>query len=139
MATLKLKYKSIPESENQMLDAVLEFVVDNQVNDNTRHKFMLCISEAFTNALTHGNNFNPEKDININIVINEWVITADIIDEGKGGLDNIKCKNPPNLMSENGRGVDLMRHFCTSVDFQQTSLGGLKVSFKFELENEVVK
>ena len=63
-------------------------------------------------------------------------VKADITDEGKSGLEYIKHRRPPEILSEGGRGIDLMEIYADSVDFLETDTGGLKVSLQF---NRTVK
>ena len=139
MPMYEFTYPSAVASEDKMLDEVATVLQANGIPENTRNWFMLAVSEAFTNALVHGNERNPNKVIKLVIFINHGVLTADIIDEGQGGLAKIKRRQPPTVLSEGGRGVDLMRHYASAVRFTETESGGLKVSLRFDQmkENEV--
>ena len=132
MPTYDFTYFSVAESEEEMLDDVTAVLQSNGVDGEVYQKVSLVISEAFTNALVHGNQRNRKKKIKIHIEINEDSITADILDEGKGGLERIRTKRPPELMAENGRGVDLIRHCASGVVFEESESGGLRVSISVE-------
>lgn len=133
-----LEYQSVSESEEKMLDDVTGILAAHNIEGELRQAFILTVSEAFTNALTHGNNYDTDKLIKISIYINHNSLTADIIDEGKGGLKKVFEKSPPTLLSEHGRGVDLMRYYSSAVRFRKTSIGGLRVTVVFEMKkNEV--
>ena len=128
MPTYHFTYASVIESEEKMLDDVSAALAENDISDDEFHRMTLVISEAFTNALTHGNGRDPKKRIYVHLDINQNMICADIIDEGRGALDRIERKRPPEPLAENGRGIDLIRHCTDEAIFQEHESGGLRVS-----------
>ena len=138
MSEYHLEYQSVSESEGLMLDDVTRILAEHGIEGELRQGFILTVSEAFTNALTHGNDYDPDKLIKISICLNRNSLTADIIDEGQGGLEKVSEKSPPSLLSEHGRGVDLMRHYSSSVRFSSTAGGGLQVTVVFDLKRDKV-
>ena len=139
MPAYEFTYPSTVVSEDKMLDELATVLQANGIPENMRNWFMLAVSEAFTNALVHGNKRNPRNTIKLVLFINNSLLAADIIDEGQGGLAKIKRRQPPTVLSEGGRGVDLMRHYASAVRFTETESGGLKVSLRFDQvkENEM--
>lgn len=139
MPKYEFTYSSAVASEDRMLDELATVLHINGIPEDQQNWFMLAVSEAFTNALVHGNERNPRKTIKLVIFINNCLLSADIIDEGQGGLAKIKRRQPPTVLSESGRGVDLMRHYASAVRFTETESGGLKVSLRFDQmkENEI--
>ena len=109
----------------ERLQAVLE---DNLVSPSDRRKFMLAVSEAFSNALIHGNELNPEKKIRVQLRINEYALSADIIDQGQEGLKKIQSPRETDLLSDGGRGLRLLMHCADNVTFEEMENGGLKVT-----------
>jgi len=96
-------------------------------------KVLLAVSEAFTNALEHGNTFDPDKTIEISIGINNEVVTADIIDEGTADVEIVNMRKPSDSLQEGGRGVDLMKSIADLIEIKRnTGTTGLRVSMKFE-------
>ncbi len=136
MPKYEFTYSSAVASEDKMLDELATVLHINGIPEDLQNWFMLAVSEAFTNALVHGNKLNPHKAIKLALNINEGLLTADIIDEGQGGLAKIKRRQPPTVLSEGGRGVDLMRYYASAVRFTETEGGGLKVSLRFDLMKE---
>lgn len=139
MPTYEFAYSSTVASEEKMLDDLAAVLQANSTPEDLRNRFMLAVSEAFINALVHGNERNPRKTIKLLISVNDRLLTADIIDEGQAGLARIKRRRSASVLSEAGRGVDLMRHCASAVRFTETESGGLKVSLRFDQtkENEV--
>lgn len=130
MANYKYTYKSVIESEDKMLKDILSILEQNNIDGSNRQYFMLVISEAFTNAMIHGNKMDSKKEIKINISINENLLTADIIDEGKDGLKKINNRQPSIVLNEGGRGIDLINYYSNFVDYVELENGGLKVSIQ---------
>ena len=109
----------------EWVQATLE---DNMVSPGDRRRFMLAVSEAFSNALIHGNELNPKKTIRVQLCINEDALSADIIDQGQEGLKKIQSPRETDLLSEGGRGVRVMIYSADNVKFEQVENGGLKVT-----------
>ena len=81
---------------------------------------VLAIGEALTNALVHGNGYDPGKNITIFVSLNgDGSVFASIKDSGLG-FDPKTVPNPlamENLLSKHGRGLFLMRRFMDEVEF----------------------
>lgn len=93
---------------------------------------MLAISEAFTNAMIHGNKLSPEKMIEVAITVNDDYIIADITDEGEGFKRKPSPEYPSDPMAEGGRGVGLMKSIADEVRFSSGGNGrGVRVSLRF--------
>ena len=129
---LELEYPSVMSSEAKMSQHLEETLSANHVNDEERRGFVLAVSEAFTNALIHGNKLDVSKIIKITLHINESTLRADIIDQGQNGLAKVKGPRRTDLLADGGRGIGLIEHFATDAQFEQTGDGGLKVSIMVE-------
>jgi|WetSurMetagenome_2_1015567.scaffolds.fasta_scaffold1237620_1 serine/threonine-protein kinase RsbW len=122
------EYPSIRESEAQFLDDLAAFLVSHSLDPDTVHRVTLSLSEAFTNALVHGNRWDPGRSVTANIEVNDTEVCADITDEGSGGVAAITRRPRPNLLAESGRGVDLIYRYCEAVEFDEVENGGLRVT-----------
>ena len=129
-------YSSVTESETKMLESLYELLHEQNVSERDQYCFILSVSEAFTNALIHGNHRDPSKKIMLRIVVNEEELFADIVDQGAGGLSRIDIKKEVDLLSEGGRGIGLINHYASDVDFSETTKGGLKVAIRYERNQE---
>lgn len=136
MAKYVLTYPSKISSEERMLSTVKQLLEEHRVDFGSLHRFMLAVSEAFNNALVHGNCYDAAKDIKVVLVINDGELHADITDQGHGGLEQIDRRRPARLLDEGGRGVDLIRHCASEASFTKTDGGGVKVSIKVEREQD---
>jgi len=128
MSCYQWEFSSVTASGEAMLERLQAILEDNLVSPGEQRKFMLAVSEAFTNALIHGNEFNPKKTIRVQLCINEDDLSADIIDQGQEGLKKIQSPRETDLLSEGGRGVRLMMYCADNVKFEQIENGGLKVT-----------
>lgn len=114
-----------------MLKDLAEVLDKHKVTGFSKHSILVVISEAFTNALIHGNRMDPSKTIKIVIEINNDAMIADIIDEGEAGLAKIEKRRPAHKLAEGGRGIGIINYYASSVAFSQTEDGGLRVSIRF--------
>ncbi|MEW6049886.1 MAG: ATP-binding protein [Candidatus Zixiibacteriota bacterium] len=134
----QFSYPSISESEGRFLDDVERVLRKYHVEATPAQRLMLAMSEAFTNALVHANRRQPDKRILVDIAVNETEISADITDEGVGGVKAIERKSPPGLLAEGGRGIDLIRHCSSEVSFRENAGGGLTVTIRVKREKNTV-
>ena len=126
-----IEYLSTDIAYQQVIDDVNSVLDQFQMSMEEKQPFVLVVSESFTNAVIHGNKKNPEKKVILRITVNEKVMSADIVDEGQGGLDYIRQRKPSKPFDEGGRGIDLIEHYATSVGYVQSPTGGMKVEIKF--------
>ncbi len=138
MARYAFAYASVPESEGRMMDELTAAVEREGLSAGLRQAVLVAVSEAFTNALTHGNRYDPLKRIWIELSVNDSQVIADIKDQGHGGLAGIDHQQPPDQLSESGRGMGLIRHYSDRVELMETSSGGLHVHIEFDRKNEKV-
>jgi anti-sigma regulatory factor (Ser/Thr protein kinase) len=132
MKKLSRIYQSIPVAEEQMYDDVKGFLTENGISGSLMYNIMLVISEAFTNALTHANQYAADKTIDVKLTVNNDMVCADITDEGPGDLNALGKGKKKEELSENGRGLDLIKYYADGVEYSKSEVtGGLKVSVKF--------
>ncbi len=136
MAVYELSYPSVVASEESMLEAVKKMLQDNGVSGAEFHSFLLAVSEAFTNALIHGNKYNPDKVIQLTIEINSHRLSADIIDQGEGPVAGVPSMEMPDADAEGGRGIALIRHYVSSFELVPTVGGGRRVSISLIREKQ---
>jgi serine/threonine-protein kinase RsbW len=132
MSDFVFEYPSEAESEDRVFTDVYAVLEANEIVGDLRRRILQCVSEAFINALVHGNRRDPQKMIKVLLAVNRNGVAADIIDQGKGGLASVKNKQPAGPLAESGRGVDLMRHYSDRADFLLDADGGMKVSLWFD-------
>lgn len=105
-------------------------------NDEESSRIMLALSEAVNNAIIHGNNENPEKQVVVLSTFDEESRTLAISVEDEGeGFDPDEIPDPlkeENLLNEGGRGVYLIKQYADELQF---SNGGSKATIIFQLES----
>lgn len=136
MTDFRFIYPSLPEMADQALDDLLQVLGEYSVEEDLVRGLSLTVSEAFTNAAIHGNCGSPDRKVHMILHVRENEVVADIIDHGKGGMEQIDSRKPATEMDEGGRGVDLIRHYADSSHFAETEDGGLKVSIVFSRKRQ---
>lgn len=136
MPDFRLTYRSEEVSEETFLDDLGEIFEVCKLDITARHRIMMVLSEVFNNAVVHGNSCDPTKNVQVLLRVNDSTISADIQDQGQGGLQRIRSKPDPTALDENGRGVDLVEFFASEIKYAEASDGGLKVSVYFDTSKE---
>lgn len=120
--------ESLSIVENLVEDISAKKIIDEDMLGNV----MVCVTEAVTNAIEHGN----KNEINKNVYVNYKTIDNKLIfrvkDEGNGfDFENIPDPTlPENIEKENGRGVFLIKNLADEVEFDKN---GTEIIFKFNL------
>ncbi|MFH1687327.1 MAG: ATP-binding protein [bacterium] len=132
MAIFEKTYASAISAESELMADLRCLLADHEVEAWLQHRFVLIVSEAFTNAVVHGNRGNPEKHIIVAVGINADRLTADIIDQGDGSPDRIEARPSTSSTAEGGRGIDLIKHFASRVKIDRPGDKGMRVSITLD-------
>ena len=92
----------------------------------------LALEEAFTNAITHGNKMNSDKEVKIDYSVGLDKFEISMMDEGKG-FDPSAIPDPrygENLYKINGRGLLLMHSYMDVVEFNNRGNSVRMVRYK---------
>lgn len=112
-----------------------DFFTEFRLNRNLFNRIFLGISEVVSNAIIHGNRLNTDKNVFIQLTLNENEIVVVVKDEGDGfcikEVEDPTCSG--NLKKEHGRGIFLVRQIADEVEYAEQ---GRKVLIKFFLANE---
>ena len=136
MTRHEFTYSSQISAEERMLDDLDQVCRKANLPEDQSYYFKLVVSEAFCNAIVHGNRLDPKKQVQLILTLNELEIAADIIDQGRGGLRRLSQRPKASKLADHGRGVDLMHHFADVVDFGETPDGYLIVSIRLKRTQE---
>jgi serine/threonine-protein kinase RsbW len=105
-------------SELSTKNDIIETIVNKIKNDSDSKKIdynelFLIIDEALTNAMEHGNHWDPHKHVDVKITKTDDYLSISIEDEGPGFNINKYSKkdSKPNL-NPRGRGIQIIKHFC---------------------------
>jgi serine/threonine-protein kinase RsbW len=128
---------SQPESIN-----IIEKVIDDLKNDYDIHEdsygnILVAVTEAVNNAIQHGNQNDPSKEVKVTYEIDGDRVSFVIADQGKG-FDYYNLPDPTapeNLEKPTGRGVFLMKHLADQVIFSEN---GKVVELYFKTHNDTL-
>lgn len=116
------------------LENFLENISANYSNfEDLFPDMMLSVTEAVSNAIIHGNEFDPEKEVTIDCIQDNNKLEVQVSDQGNGFNPN-SIPNPvenENLLKSGGRGVYLMKHYTKSISYNDK---GNKVILIFNIE-----
>ena len=126
--SLPSQTKSIMHLES-FVEKVFEY---HKVEKGIFGNVLICLTEAVTNAIVHGNKENVDKYVHIKTTLKESLIGFTIVDEGPGFdyNDIPDPTSPENISNTGGRGVFLMRQLSDEIKF---SKGGSSVEIKFNI------
>jgi len=95
-------------------------------------KILIATIEAVNNSITHGNNFDINKTVDVAFQINDTSIHIYVKDQGPGFNyhDIPDPTRPENIENVSGRGVFLMRNLADSIEFDDN---GSKVKLIFHI------
>jgi len=92
---------------------------------------LLALTEAVDNAIEHGNKNHPDKSVELTYETSPGGVTFIVEDEGQGFDPNhITDPTQPESVSEEGRGLFVMKHLADKVAFEEN---GKKVVLSFNL------
>ncbi len=112
--------------------AIDELSVELDLSDEVYGNVMVATMEATNNAIIHGNNSDPEKNVRIHILMEKKELKVHIEDQGKG-FDYSTVPDPTapeNLEKINGRGIFLMERLSDEILYLEE---GRIVELKFKI------
>ncbi len=108
-------YPTQQGSRNQIIEEIIGGIRKNGITlALSRDEFYLVIDETLTNAMEHGNGWDPAKNVLVKVIRSENFLDVIIQDEGKGfqyedaGSSEKSIKN----LQPRGRGIYIIRQFC---------------------------
>ena len=117
--------KSTMESVNEV-EAIADKVAGEAgLDEDTRFHVTMAVREATINAVLHGNEYDPAKQITATFENTGNDLVFIITDQGKG-LDPETLPDPlapENLLRGTGRGIFIIRSFMDEVHFRQLHPG----------------
>ena len=95
------------------------------LDEDERFKLTMAVREATVNAVLHGNEYDPAKQISAKLENTGSDLVISIADQGKG-VDPDTLPDPlapENLLRGTGRGIFLIRSFMDDVHFRHLNPG----------------
>lgn len=120
---------------------LIQVVVDEALarlglDEDARYWVGLAVREAVANAIKHGNQQDPDKQVEVELAVEDGVAVLRIEDLGEG-FDPETVEDPrtdPNLMKTNGRGIFYMRSFMDDIQYTFHPEGGTVVTMRKRLD-----
>ncbi len=119
MNTINIDVPSLPENIR-----IVESFIDNvkekySLDDDVYGNVMIAVTESVTNAISHGNNDDKNKNVSLTMYLDENSIRFTVRDQGEGfDFSNLPDPtSPENLDKPGGRGIFLMKNLCDEVNF----------------------
>lgn len=116
---------STMESVGEVEAAADKLAGDAGLNDDQRFGMAMAVREAAVNAVLHGNEYDPSKQIAVSLENTGSDLIIVIADQGRG-VDPDTLPDPlapENLLRGTGRGIFLIRSFMDEVHFRQLHPG----------------
>lgn len=113
-----------------IVDAVVQDLArEFSCSDKCINDVCTAIVEACTNAIEHGNKFSKTKRVRVAISFELKTITTQVCDQGDGFdyQSFLEITDPPDPLSERGRGIIIMKALSDSLTFRHNSGKGLCV------------
>lgn len=114
----------------QAVEQAESFFKDHVDDEDLLYNLVLLTSEAVTNGMEHGNDFDPAKSVTIEFKVATGLLEIMVEDEGPG----FERKGVPNPLSEDhlfddgGRGLFLLEALADEVKYE---LGGRRTRVTF--------
>ena len=99
------------------------------LDEDEQHQIGMAVRECTVNAVVHGNRYNKNKKVHLQIERSENDFVVTIGDEG-AGFDINSLPDPlapDNLLRQSGRGLMLARAFMDEFDLHPRPGGGTEV------------
>jgi len=112
LTTEKYKLRSLSDLGKTNASVVECISKSINLDEPTTYSIKLVLSELIINGFIHG----KTEEINLDVIINPQKSTVElIIDDGGTGFDVEHSVKEPNVESEQGRGLILVRAFSNDV------------------------
>jgi len=135
--TNTLSIVSQPQSINIIEKVIDDMKSEFDIHEDSYGNILVAVTEAVNNAIMHGNQSDPSKNVKVAYEVDGDRIVFTISDEGKG-FDYYNLPDPTapeNLEKPTGRGVFLMKHLADQVIFSEN---GRVVELYFKTHNDTM-
>ncbi len=113
------------ESVSEVEAIAEKMTAEAGLDEDTSFHVTMAVREAAVNAVLHGNEYDPAKQITVTFENTGSDLVFVVTDQGKG-LDPDTLPDPllpENLLRGTGRGIFLIRSFMDEVHFRQLHPG----------------
>ena len=119
--TSEYTFPSDMGTAHNLIEEVMVRLRADQWDDKDLFAIELVLEESLTNAIKHGNLSDPSKNVRFGFKLGEGTFYARVEDEGSGFDPEVLAdpREPANQMATSGRGILLVRHFATRVQWNE--------------------
>lgn len=121
MKSIKISIPSLIENI-KIIESFIDNARDNfEINDDIYGNIMISVTECISNAIIHGNQYDKNKLVHLELFVEDELLRFIIEDEGPG-FDLTELKDPTepeNLEKPGGRGIFLIKHLSDEVKFEE--------------------
>jgi serine/threonine-protein kinase RsbW len=106
---------------HKLIDQVMEQLELYEWSNKEKFAINMALEEALVNAVQHGNDSDPNKNVHFTCNLNDDLISVRIEDEGPG-FDPDAIPDPTDeehIMTAHGRGVLLIKNFVTRTKWNE--------------------
>jgi serine/threonine-protein kinase RsbW len=124
-ARMNFSLSSTMDSVSAVEAAAEKLAEEAGLDEDERFRFTMAVREAAVNAVLHGNEYDPAKQIAVTMENTGADLVITVADQGKGlNPDTLPDPlAPENLLRGTGRGIFLIRSFMDEVHFRQLHPG----------------
>ncbi|MBR2194828.1 MAG: ATP-binding protein [Salinivirgaceae bacterium] len=117
----KLVIQSKIENVSLVENLIDEVAIDLSIISDLYGNVLISTIEAVTNAIVHGNNNDPQKNVTIEVIKEDKKLTIIVEDEGNGfDLNKVPDPTKPDYIEKpDGRGIFLMKNLTDDVEFEK--------------------
>jgi serine/threonine-protein kinase RsbW len=119
------KLSSTMDSVGEVEAAADQLATEAGLDEDQRFHIAMAVREAAINAVLHGNEYDPARQIEVSLENTGKDLMITIADQGRG-FDPGKVPDPlaqENLLRGTGRGIFLIRSLMDEVHFRQLHPG----------------
>lgn len=105
----------------ELVQVVLEDCLERwKVDEDTRHWIGLAVREAVANAIKHGNREDPDKQVEVDLIVDAGELVVRVRDQGPGFDPDLVSDPlaPENLLRPGGRGIFYIRRLMDGVEYR---------------------
>jgi serine/threonine-protein kinase RsbW len=124
------KYPSTLESVDTAELEILKAADYVGFDEDEQHRIGMAVRECMVNAVVHGNRYNRNKQVHVNVALSDEQFIIRIVDQGEG-FEVQEVPDPlheNNLLRHSGRGLFLMGAFMDDMKVRKVLPSGTEVT-----------
>lgn len=117
----------------ELVQVVLEESLQRlDLDEDSRYWIGIAVREAVANAIKHGNQLDPSKQVAVGLRVVSEMLEISVQDQGEG-FDPSGVRDPldtENLLRPDGRGIFYMRRMMDDIEYSFGPNGGTLVTLR---------